>query len=325
LSVGFFHIVGCVLHSQIKVNIRSLTQPTTIYQNFVVNQPQIRDDFLARALLEYCTNFKDMATLIRACFAEFLACLVFVFMGACSVVSCGKTECDVVQYALSFGLCITVLAYGIGGISGGHINPAVTLSMVLSKNMKPSHGLAYFASQILGGIVGGGILLGAVGKDRYRSGIGLSPDLTPFGGCICEFMGTFILLFTVFFVAVEHSKRKDAVEGMDIGSESNTIVALAPLPIGFAVLIAHVCIGPLTGCGINPARVIGAVVWSEDPFPSHHWIYWVGPFLASAVAPACYFLLYGTLQGRGSAADTTTEAAITSQSDALAKQPNATV
>jgi aquaporin Z len=123
-----------------------------------------------------------------------------VFVGAGSVTSTAGG--DVVAYSLSFGLAITVLAYGIGDISGGHINPAVTLSMVLTRNMTPSRGLAYFISQMLGATVGGGILRGAVGKELYNSGIALNPKITPFGGMICELMGTTFLIFTIFHVAV---------------------------------------------------------------------------------------------------------------------------
>jgi len=245
---------------------------------------------------------------MRACLAEFFACLLFTYMGPGSVVAMKGSGTwgggGVVGYSLAFGLCITVLAYGIGDISGGHINPAVTLSMVVTKNMKPATGLCYFVSQCLGAIVGGGLLKASVG-DLYHSGIGLNPSLEAHNGLMCEFMGTFLLIFTVFFVAVEHSNRKDDEDGLDMASESSIITALAPLPIGFAVLVAHLVIGPMTGCGINPARVIGAVVWCEENavaparscemFPSYHWIYWVGPFLASVAAPAVYFLLYGTL------------------------------
>jgi MIP family channel proteins len=237
--------------------------------------------------------------LVRACVAEFIACLVFVFMGSGSVTSTVLAsptgEADTVQYALSFGLTITILAYAIGDISGGHINPAVTLSMVLSNNMTPMHGALYFISQCAGASMGGGLLHTVAGPDYYQSGIGLNLKINAHGGLVCEFMGTFLLIFTVFFVAVEHSKRKVSKEGLDMGSESSFITALAPLPIGFAVLVAHVVIGPLTGCGINPARVLGAVIWSKDPFPHYHWIYWAGPFLASCTAPAVYYFMYGTL------------------------------
>jgi len=107
-----------------------------------------------------------------------------------------------------------------------------------------------------------------------------------------EFMGTLFLIFCVFNVAV-WSHKSDA----DMGS--TTVSALAPLPIGLAVMVSHLTLGPFTGCGINPARVVGAVVY-EDGFwdgdaGKDFWIYIVGPFLASIVAPLTYGAMEGTL------------------------------
>ena len=80
----------------------------------------------------------------------------------------------------------------------------------------------------------------------------------------------------------------------------NTIGALAPLPIGLAVLVSHLTLGPFTGCGINPARAIGAVIWQKGFWDTrageNFWIYIVGPFLASAVVPLWYRCVYGTTQ-----------------------------
>ena len=80
----------------------------------------------------------------------------------------------------------------------------------------------------------------------------------------------------------------------------STISALAPLPIGLAVAVAHLTLGPLTGCGINPARVIGAVVWEGKDWwdgrsGQAFWIYIAGPFAASLVGPLLYAALYGTV------------------------------
>ena len=79
----------------------------------------------------------------------------------------------------------------------------------------------------------------------------------------------------------------------------STISALAPLPIGLAVAVSHLTLGPLTGCGINPARVIGAVVWEGKDWwdgrsGKAFWIYIAGPFAASLVGP----LLYAALLAR---------------------------
>jgi aquaporin PIP len=184
---------------------------------------------------------------------------------------------------------ITTLAFAIGDLSGGHMNPAVTVSMLATKNISPIRGCLYIVSQCVGGIIGGGMVKLAVGKDHYVSGIGKAPFVTAGGAFVLEFMGTLVLIFTVFHVAIWAANVKEHL------TSSNT-QALAPLPIGFAVLVVHLAIGPLTGCGINPARVLGAVVWQEkEPFPGHHWVYYIGPFAASIVGPLVYFVLYGTV------------------------------
>ena len=141
-------------------------------------------------------------------------------------------------------------------------------------------------------------------------------------------MGTLLLIFVVFNVAVWagkplendiaglclpvpcpchacavpapctcHACAKPAILCYIAGS---TISALAPLPIGLAVAVSHLTLGPLTGCGINPARVIGAVVWEGKDWwdgrsGQAFWIYIAGPFAASLVGPLLYAALYGTV------------------------------
>jgi len=235
----------------------------------------------------------------RAALAEFLACVFFVFFGAGSVVGAVSATGDAgpvepVNYALSFGFSITILAFSIGDLSGAHINPAVTLSLALSRNLTLTRAFMYIAAQVGGGVVGGGLLFMCVDHDSYHSGIGLASDITPAGGFFLEFMGTLLLVFVVFNVAVWAGKP---LENDIAGS---TISALAPLPIGLAVAVAHLTLGPLTGCGINPARVIGAVVWEGKDWwdgrsGQAFWIYIAGPFAASLVGPLLYAALYGTI------------------------------
>ena len=122
----------------------------------------------------------------RAALAEFLACVFFVFFGAGSVVGAVSATGDAgpvepVNYALSFGFSITILAFSIGDLSGAHINPAVTLSLALSRNLTLTRAFMYIAAQIGGGVVGGGLLFMCVDHDSYHSGIGLASDITPAG------------------------------------------------------------------------------------------------------------------------------------------------
>jgi len=232
---------------------------------------------------------------LRAMFAEFCATALFVFFGAGSVsaaVAAAGPAVQPVNYALSFGFAITILAFAVGDVSGAHINPSVTLALAITKNIEPMRAVLYVISQIVGGLVGGGLLRLAVG-DAYRSGIGLSPLVQPGGGFLLELMGTLILIFVVFNVAVWTTN----VAENDFGG--TVISSLAPIPIGLAVLVAHLTLGPFTGCGINPARVLGAVVYEDGFWDSrageNFWIYWVGPFLASFIAPLTYLVMEGTL------------------------------
>ena len=115
-----------------------------------------------------------------------MACVFFVFFGAGSVVGAISATSDTggvepVNYALSFGFSITILAFSIGDLSGAHINPAVTLSLAVSRNLTPTRAFMYIAAQIAGGVVGGGFLFMCVDDDSYHSGIGLANDITPAG------------------------------------------------------------------------------------------------------------------------------------------------
>ena len=236
----------------------------------------------------------SLKTELKGALAEGLVMALFVFFGAGSVSAAVNATGGVVEpvnYALAFGLAITVLAYAVGDLSGGHINPAVTLAMAVSKNISPRRAALYFVAQFAGSAVGGLILSLCVKEGSYNSGIALSPNVTPIGGLLFEFMGTFLLLFTVFHVAVWSGNP----EKTDLGS--SLTATLAPIPIGFSVLVSHLSLGPFTGCGINPARVVGAVIWQKDFFETDagekFWIYLAGPFAASIAAPLVYFLMYG--------------------------------
>ena len=113
--------------------------------------------------------------------------------------------------------------------------------------------------------------------------------------CAVSQVGTLVLIFVVFNVAVWAGKPLEN----DIGG--STISALAPLPIGLTVLVVHLTLGPFTGCGINPMRVLGAVLWEdtmwwESPAGLNIWIYFAGPIAAALVGPLLYLTIYGTIK-----------------------------
>lgn len=241
---------------------------------------------------------------LRAALAEFLATMLFVFFGVGSVNAGARVNSkEPIGYSAAFGFTITALAYSIGDVSGGHINPAVTLSMALTqKNFTWMRCGMYMVAQFLGGLLGGGFLCAATGgydkPAQFVSGIGINKGtlnkINSGEAFLFEFFGTLILLFTVYNVAhwSSNAPRSDL--------QKNTFGALAPIPIGLAVFVAHLTLGSFTGCGINPARVIGAVVWErgfwDGDAGDYFWVYIFGPFLASVVAPILYYALYGTLK-----------------------------
>ena len=148
----------------------------------------------------------DKATrqMIRIFVAEFVATLLFVFIGCGAVVDANTgTLADTVNISFAFGLAIAVLVSCINDISGGHINPAVTWALTVTGNLPVKTSLIYVTAQILGAITGAGLLRGAVGN-KFSGGMGLNNVLyiSPGQGLIIEAVLTFLLVFTVFNVAI---------------------------------------------------------------------------------------------------------------------------
>jgi len=228
--------------------------------------------------------------------AEYLATFLFVYVAAGTVIGGG----DVVANSLAFGLTISVLIHGIGHISGGHINPAVTTALMATRRIHWLQGLCYILAQMLGGITAGFILWAAMpGTSGENSGIEYGAGCNAFDSdhlgagkaFLIEFLGTFLLVFTVF--ATIDSTRAST----DLG----------PLQIGFAVGVAHLVGIPQTGTGINPARSFGTAVafaalgdtdkWkashtgSDGPFDGH-WVYFLAPIVGSLCAAFLYDLWF---------------------------------
>lgn len=219
---------------------------------------------------------------MRAALAELIATLLFVFLGCGAVVTLanileGDAGATLVGIALTHGLAIAVLVAAIARISGGHINPAVTAALVVTGKMKLGPGLVYVAAQLIGAVLGA-LILQLVLVDAVEGNLGahgLSAALDSTGaGVLVEVILTFVLVFTVFAVAVDP-------KGM---------ANLAPIAIGLAVLIDHFVGVPLTGASMNPARSFGPALvageWDD------HWVFWVGPLAGGAIAGLLYTLVF---------------------------------
>lgn len=218
----------------------------------------------------------------RAVTAEFLATLIFVFLGVGSTINwhVGKENpppADLVLISLCFGLSIATMVQCFGHISGGHINPAVTAAMVVTRKLSLAKGVFYVLAQCLGAVTGAGILY-MVTPAANRGGFGVNDvnsDISVGHGLLVEIIITFELVFTVF--ATCDSKRTD------LGGS-------AALAIGVAVVIGHLFGIPYTGASMNPARSFGPALVTLTF--KNHWVYWLGPVLGGILAGGLYEYLY---------------------------------
>ncbi|KAK6152402.1 hypothetical protein DH2020_015037 [Rehmannia glutinosa] len=238
----------------------------------------------------------------RAIIAEFIATLLFLYVTALTVIGyksqSAADECGgvgILGIAWAFGGMIFVLVYCTAGISGGHINPAVTFGLFLARKVSLVRAVLYMVAQCLGAICGCG-LVKAFQKAYYvRYGGGaneLAAGYSTGTGLAAEIIGTFVLVYTVFSATDPKRNARDS-----------HVPVLAPLPIGFAVFMVHLATIPITGTGINPARSFGAaVIFGKDKAWDDQWIFWVGPFIGAAIAAIYhqYILRAGAVKALGS-------------------------
>nr|AAF65845.1 aquaporin 1 [Allium cepa] len=248
-------------------------------------------------------------SLYRAVIAEFVATLLFLYITVATVIGYshqsdatipGNTDAHcsgvgVLGIAWAFGGMIFVLVYCTAGISGGHINPAVTFGLFLARKVSLIRALLYMIAQCLGAICGVGFVKAfqSAYYSRYGGGANtLNAGYSKGTGLAAEIIGTFVLVYTVF--AATDPKRS---------ARDSHVPVLAPLPIGFAVFMVHLATIPITGTGINPARSFGAaVIYNKDKAWDDQWIFWVGPFIGAAIAAAYhqYVLRAGAVKALGS-------------------------
>jgi aquaporin PIP len=238
----------------------------------------------------------------RALIAEFVATLLFLYVTIATVIGyklqsqtdqCGGV--GVLGIAWAFGGMIFILVYCTAGISGGHINPAVTFGLFLARKVSLVRAVLYIVAQCLGAICGVAIVKGIM-KHPYNSlGGGANEVATGYskGTALgAEIIGTFVLVYTVFSATDPKRSARDS-----------HVPVLAPLPIGFAVFIVHLATIPITGTGINPARSLGAaVIYNQDKAWDDQWIFWVGPMVGALAAAAYhqYILRAAAIKALGS-------------------------
>ena len=206
--------------------------------------------------------------------AEMLGTMVLVLMGCGTAVSLSCTSADpnlaatVIGTALAFGLSVVAMAYTIGGVSGCHINPAITLGCLLSGRMSGKDAGMYMLFQVIGAILGSAVLwvltsnsgVSGTGANACQEGVSVT------GALLAEIVFTF-----VFVLVVLGTTKKGA--GNFVG-----------LAIGLSLVLVHLACIRYTGTSVNPARSIGPALFQGGEALSQLWIFIVGPFIGAVLS-----------------------------------------
>lgn len=217
--------------------------------------------------------------------AEAIGTMVLVLMGCGVAVSLGCTSNEpalastVVGTALAFGLAVVAMAYTIGGISGCHINPAITLGVWASGRIGTKDAVLYMVFQVIGAIVGAAVLyLCTTTSGEAIAGTGANacqPGVELMGGLVAE------IVFTMIFVLVV------------LGTTDSKVGAgnFAGLAIGLSLVLVHLVCIRYTGTSVNPARSIGPAIFEGGATLEQLWIFIVGPFVGALLAAGIWKIL----------------------------------
>jgi len=214
--------------------------------------------------------------------AEMVGTMVLVLMGCGSAIfngGCG-TAAQVLMVAMAFGLSVVAMAYTIGKVSGCHINPAITLAMLVRGKISGKDAAMYMIFQVIGAIIGSAILYCLTSLSPAES---FTPEHTLTGAngysnlavaFVAETVFTFIFLFVV------------------IGSTSKGAHGkFAGLAIGLTLVLIHIVCIPITGTSVNPARSIGPAIFEGVEALKQLWLFIVAPFLGAILAALTWNVL----------------------------------
>ena len=220
--------------------------------------------------------------------AEVIGTAFLVFVGVGSVPAtlivngdAPFTMADLGMISLAFGTIVIATVYALGHISGNHINPAVTVGLAVTGKFPWRDVPAYLGAQLVGAVIGAGAIIAVLGQKASDVGLGVATYADTVGvaqAFSAEFVGTFILVFTIF--GVIHHKAPAGFAG---------------LAIGLVVFAAIIPVAPTTGASINPARTFGPMLVQQVAGGTVHWeqlpIYLAAELLAGIVAALAYTAL----------------------------------
>lgn len=208
--------------------------------------------------------------------AEFVGTFTLVLFG-CGAVVLGGDHVGQLGIAFAFGLAIVAMAYGIGSISGCHVNPAVSLGVFLAGRMSARDMVVYWIAQFLGALAGAGVLAAIAGTASGLGHNGWGPGYG--GGFPLQAALIFEVVMTALFVLVI------------LGSTSAAAPAgFAGVAIGLTLTAIHIVGIQVTGVSVNPARSFGPALLVGGQALSQLWLFFVAPLIGAAIAGGLYRL-----------------------------------
>jgi aquaporin Z len=215
--------------------------------------------------------------LVKVAIVEFIGTFTLIFAGVGAIIA--TQGGNLVAIALAHGLAIGLMVTAVGHVSGGHFNPAVTAGMLVAGRIQAVPAGVYIVAQILGGIVGAGVLvlifpdLGDLGRNNagINNGVpAINPEATMFGAFVLEVVLTFFLVWVIFGTAVDWRTPK----------------AVTGLAIGLTITMDIFAGGAISGAIMNPARSLGPAIVQGDF--TDFWLWIVAPIVGGVLAALLY-------------------------------------
>ncbi len=214
--------------------------------------------------------------------AEFIGTFALIFIGVGSIIADHATggAVGLTGIALAHGLAIACMASATAAVSGGHLNPAVTLGLLSTGHIKAGAAVKYIISQLAGAVVAAVLIKFVSPADSVAAtSLGtpaLGANISPAQGVVMEIILTFFLMFSIYGTAVDRRAPK-----------------VGALFIGLTVALDVLAGGPITGAAMNPARSLGPALVGAHL--ANMWIYWVGPIIGAVLAAMVY---KGTMEAK---------------------------
>jgi len=214
---------------------------------------------------------------VRKYTAELVGTFALVFVGCGSAVIAGR-YIGFLGISFAFGLTVLAMVYAIGNISGCHINPAITIAMLVAGKIKSRDAVVYIIVQCVGATIASGALLavatGLAGYSLAVNGLGQNGygPKSPLGYSVVACFVAEVVLTALFLFVIFGSTSKGAPAD------------LAGVSIGFSLVLIHLVGIPVTGTSVNPARSLGPAIFVQGEALSQLWLFWVAPIVGGVLA-----------------------------------------